>query len=255
MPRTRWYNGRREYHAFGTSCRCGRTGCGRCGRRRDGDGARRRRIDDRRSVAGDHRHHRRLDQSCCSDRDRSRGGGDVQLLPHRAVPLVADPRSRAMSRSWLCCSASGSSSATSPRGCGVVSGSGPSTTRSPMRRRPTFPVLLGVDRPIADVWPTLASSLLDELSFATCRFVPGATIELSIIADSPGHDAPGPGHVRAAGRRCGRPDPTRRSDRRAPRAHAPGRQHVADGATLRRLRVGGDDRERAGHCGSAGGCH
>jgi hypothetical protein len=52
------------------------------------------------------------------------------------------------------------------------------------------PALLGADRPIVDVWPTLASSLLDELSFATCRFVPGAAIELSIIADSPSHDAP-----------------------------------------------------------------
>ena len=50
--------------------------------------------------------------------------------------------------------------------------------------------VLGADRPIVDVWPTLASSLLDELSFATCRFVPGAAIELSIIADSPSHDAP-----------------------------------------------------------------
>jgi K+-sensing histidine kinase KdpD len=52
------------------------------------------------------------------------------------------------------------------------------------------PDLLGVDRPIADVWPLLASSLLDELSFATCRFVPGPTTQLSIVADSPGHDAP-----------------------------------------------------------------
>jgi K+-sensing histidine kinase KdpD len=51
-------------------------------------------------------------------------------------------------------------------------------------------VLLGVDRPIADVWPKLASSLLDELSFATCRFVPGSTTELSIIADTSGHEAP-----------------------------------------------------------------
>jgi K+-sensing histidine kinase KdpD len=54
----------------------------------------------------------------------------------------------------------------------------------------SVPELLGIDRPIVDVWPTLASSLLDELSFATCRFVPGPTTQLSIVADSPGHDAP-----------------------------------------------------------------
>jgi hypothetical protein len=52
------------------------------------------------------------------------------------------------------------------------------------------PVLLGVDQPIADVWPRLASSLLDELSFATCRYVPGAVSDLSIVADTSGHDAP-----------------------------------------------------------------
>ena len=51
--------------------------------------------------------------------------------------------------------------------------------------------LLSVDRRIGDVWPSLASSLLDELSFAVCRFVPGPTIGLSIVADSPGHDTPG----------------------------------------------------------------
>ena len=50
--------------------------------------------------------------------------------------------------------------------------------------------LLGTDRPVVEVWPTLASSLLDELSFATCRFVPGARIELSIVADLPSHEAP-----------------------------------------------------------------
>ena len=52
------------------------------------------------------------------------------------------------------------------------------------------PALLGADRPTLEVWPTLASSLLDELSFATCRYVAGTAIELSIIADSPGHDTP-----------------------------------------------------------------
>jgi K+-sensing histidine kinase KdpD len=50
------------------------------------------------------------------------------------------------------------------------------------------PDLLGADRPILEVWPTLASSLLDELSFASCRFVPGVAIELSLVADSPGHE-------------------------------------------------------------------
>jgi K+-sensing histidine kinase KdpD len=53
-----------------------------------------------------------------------------------------------------------------------------------------IPALLGADRPIVDVWPALASSLLDELSFATCRFVQGPTIELSIVADSPSHETP-----------------------------------------------------------------
>jgi K+-sensing histidine kinase KdpD len=50
------------------------------------------------------------------------------------------------------------------------------------------PTLLGADRPIVEVWPMLASSLLDELSVATCRFVPGVAIELSIVADSTGHE-------------------------------------------------------------------
>ncbi|HEX4983187.1 MAG TPA: DUF4118 domain-containing protein [Ilumatobacteraceae bacterium] len=48
--------------------------------------------------------------------------------------------------------------------------------------------LLEVDRPITDVWPTLASSLLDELSFATCRYVGGTDIEMSIVADSQGRE-------------------------------------------------------------------
>jgi len=51
--------------------------------------------------------------------------------------------------------------------------------------------LLEVDRPITEIWPPLASSLLDELSFATCRFVSGTDIQLSIVADSHGRDTEG----------------------------------------------------------------
>ena len=53
------------------------------------------------------------------------------------------------------------------------------------------PDLLAVDRPTVEVWPVLASSLLDELSFANCRYVPGASTQLSVVADLPGHETPG----------------------------------------------------------------
>jgi hypothetical protein len=46
-------------------------------------------------------------------------------------------------------------------------------------------------RPTAEVWPALASSMLEELGLAMVRFVPGASIELSIVADLPGHEDPG----------------------------------------------------------------
>jgi K+-sensing histidine kinase KdpD len=52
------------------------------------------------------------------------------------------------------------------------------------------PSMLNTAQPTAELWPGLASSLLDELAFATVRFVPGASIELSIVADSPGHEDP-----------------------------------------------------------------
>jgi hypothetical protein len=48
--------------------------------------------------------------------------------------------------------------------------------------------LLEVDRPITEIWPQLASSLLDELSFATCRYVGGPDTQLSIVADSHGRE-------------------------------------------------------------------
>jgi K+-sensing histidine kinase KdpD len=51
--------------------------------------------------------------------------------------------------------------------------------------------LLEVDRPITEMWPPLASSLLDELSFATCRYVGGPDIEMSIVADSHGRETEG----------------------------------------------------------------
>jgi K+-sensing histidine kinase KdpD len=43
--------------------------------------------------------------------------------------------------------------------------------------------LLAVDRPISEIWPPLATSLLDELSFATCRYVSGTDVQMSIVAD------------------------------------------------------------------------
>jgi K+-sensing histidine kinase KdpD len=51
--------------------------------------------------------------------------------------------------------------------------------------------LLEVDRPINEVWPMLATSLLDELSFATCRYVSGAEVGLSIVATATGREAEG----------------------------------------------------------------
>ncbi len=51
--------------------------------------------------------------------------------------------------------------------------------------------LLEDDRPIIEVWPMLATSLLDELSFATCRYVSGADIELSIVANTTGREPAG----------------------------------------------------------------
>ena len=53
------------------------------------------------------------------------------------------------------------------------------------------PSLLAADRPTVEVWPTLASSLLDELSFVNCRYVQGTVTQLSIVADLPGHETPG----------------------------------------------------------------
>jgi len=49
--------------------------------------------------------------------------------------------------------------------------------------------LLERDRPIVEVWPLLATSLPDELSFATCRYVSGTDVGLSIVASSTGREA------------------------------------------------------------------
>ena len=49
--------------------------------------------------------------------------------------------------------------------------------------------VLGVDRPVIEVWPSLATTLLDELSFATCRYVSETDVELSIVANTTGREA------------------------------------------------------------------
>jgi K+-sensing histidine kinase KdpD len=51
--------------------------------------------------------------------------------------------------------------------------------------------LLEVDRPITDVWPPLTASVLDELSFASCRYVGGADVQMSIVANSRGRETGG----------------------------------------------------------------
>ncbi len=65
------------------------------------------------------------------------------------------------------------------------------STRSPRGAARSVLPLLEVDRPIIEVWPTLATSLLDELSFATCRYVSGSDIALSIVANTTGREAEG----------------------------------------------------------------
>ena len=65
------------------------------------------------------------------------------------------------------------------------------STRSPKAQPdPSLPLLEG-DRPIIEVWPTLATSLLDELSFATCRYVGGTDVEMSIVANTTGRETEG----------------------------------------------------------------